>query len=71
MQTQPKSVIHQPKIHPSLFLTHLELKMSKKALEDANCLAAMHQEYDAFFKQNTWDLVCLPPHRQVIGCKGW
>ena len=29
----------------------------------------MQQEYDALQKNNTWDLVPLPPNRQVIGCK--
>jgi len=52
-----------------LFLTHSEPKIVKQALEDANWLAAIHKEYDSLLKQNTWDLVSLPPHRQAMDCK--
>jgi len=24
---------------------------------------------DVLVQQNTWDLVSLPPHRQIVGCK--
>ena len=41
----------------------------KQALENVDWLAAMQQEYDAFLKNKTWDLVPFPPNRQTIGCK--
>jgi len=69
MQTRSKSEIHNPRLHPSLFLTHSEPKTVKQALENADWLAAMQQEYDALLKIKTWDLVPLPPNRQAIGCK--
>ena len=66
MQTRSKSGIHNPRLHP-LFLTHSEPKTVKQALENADWLAAMQQEYDALLKNKTWDLVSLPSNRQTIG----
>ena len=53
MQTRSKSGIHNPRLHPTLFLTHSEPKIVKQALENANWLAAMQQEYDALLKSKT------------------
>ena len=63
MQTRSKSGIHNPRLHPSLFLTHSEPKTVKQALENKDWLIAMQQEYDALLKNHTWDLVSLPPNR--------
>ena len=41
----------------------------KQALENADWLVAMQQEYDALLKNKTWDLVLLPSNRQAIVCK--
>jgi len=69
MQTRSKYGIHNPRLHPSLFLTHSEPKTVKQALANKDWLIAMQQEYDALLKNHTWDLVSLPPNRQAIGCK--
>ena len=69
MKNGSKSRIHNPKVHPSLFLAHYEPKTMKKAMENANWLATMQQEYDALLKNKTWDLVLLPSNRQAIVCK--
>ena len=67
MQTRSKFGIHNPKLHPSLFLTHSDPKTVKQALANHDWLSAMQQEYDALMKNNTWDLVPFPPNRQAIG----
>jgi len=41
MQTRSKSGIHNPRLHPSLFLTHSELKTVKQALVNDDWLSAM------------------------------
>ena len=41
----------------------------KQALANHDWLTAMQQDYYALMKNNTWDLVPLPPNRQAIGCK--
>jgi len=69
IQTRSKFGIHNPRLHPSLFLTHSEPKNVKQALANADCLTAMRQEYDALLKNRTWNLVPLPLNRQAIGCK--
>ena len=69
MQTRSKSGIHNPRLHPSLFLADFEPKTVKHALKNSNWFAAMQEEYDALLKNRTWDLVPLLPNRQVIGCK--
>ena len=69
MQTRSKSVIHLPRVNPTLLLAHGEPKSVKQALTDPNWLSAMQQEYEALMKNNTWSLVPLPPDRKPIGCK--
>ena len=69
MQTRSKSRIHNPRLHPSLFVAHPEPKTVKQALENVDWFAAMQQDYDALLKNKTWDLVPLPSNRQAIGCK--
>ena len=58
MQTRPKSGIHNPKLHCSLFLTHSEPKTMKQALANKDWLTSMQHEYNALLKNHTWDLVC-------------
>jgi len=53
MQTRSKFGIHNPKLHPSLFLTHSDPKTVKQALANHDWLSAMQQEYDALMKNNT------------------
>ena len=69
MQTRSKSGIHNPRLHPSLFLTHFEPKSVKQALESSEWFAVMQEEYNALTKNKTWDLVSLLAGRQAIGCK--
>ena len=57
MQTRSKSGIHNPRLHPSLFLTHFEPKTVKQALANADWLTVMRQEYNALLKNRTSDLV--------------
>ena len=53
-----------------LFFLHTELKSVKQDLNDSNWLEAAKQEYTIFmFRNNTWTLVPLLPHRKVIVCK--
>jgi len=55
MQTRSKSSIHNPRLHPSLFLTHSEPKTVKQVLTNKDWFIAMQQEYDALLKNHTWD----------------
>ena len=50
MQTRSKSGIHNPRLHPSLFLAHSEPKNVKQALKNSDWFAAMQQEYGALLK---------------------
>ena len=69
MQTKSKSGIHQPRMHPLLFLAQFEPKTIRQAIDDPQWFAAMKQEYEALFNDKTWDLVPLPKDRKVVGCK--
>ena len=69
MQTRSTSGFHNPRIHPSLFLTHCEPRGVKQAMADPNWLSAMQLEYNALINNHTWDLVPLPPNRKAVGCK--
>ena len=53
MQTRFKFGIQNPRLHPSLFLTHSKPKTMKQALENADWRVAMQQEYDALLKNKT------------------
>ena len=44
MQTRSKSRKHNPRLHPSLFLTHSEPISVKQALESSEWFAAMQEE---------------------------
>ncbi|KAG5027154.1 hypothetical protein JHK86_023068 [Glycine max] len=69
MQTKSKSRIHQPRMHPLLFLAQFEPKTIRQAIDDPQWFAAMKQEYEALFNDKAWDLVPLPKDRKVVGCK--
>ncbi|MCI43157.1 histone deacetylase, partial [Trifolium medium] len=46
--------IVQPRLHPTLLLTHVEPTCYKQALQHPKWLAAMKSEYDALMTNNTW-----------------
>ena len=53
MQTRSKFGIHNPRLHPSPFLTHFEPKTVKQALASKDWLIAMQHEYDPLLKNHT------------------
>ena len=69
MQTRSKFRIHQPRLHPSLFLAHCEPKTVKQALTDPQWFVAIKQEYEALLNNKTWDLVPFPKDKQAMCCK--
>ena len=69
MATRGKLGIVQPRLHPTLLLTHVEPTNHKQALSLPHWYNAMQTEYNALLKNHTWSLVPLPQNRQGIGCK--
>jgi histone deacetylase 1/2 len=69
MSTRGKQGIVQPRLHPTLLLTHIEPSSYKTAMQQPDWLQAMKVEYEALMTNNTWTLVSLPANRQAIGCK--
>jgi len=69
MITRSKNGIVQPRLHPTLLLSHVEPTSYKQALADPNWFTAMKNEYDALIRNNTWSLVPLPSNREPIGYK--
>ena len=69
MQIRFKSGIHNPRLHPFLFLTHSEPKTVKQALKNPDWLAAMQQEYGALLKNKTWDPYL--PMDKLLGVSGF
>jgi histone deacetylase 1/2 len=69
MSTRGKQGIVQPRLNPTLLLTHIEPSGYKQAMQQAEWFQAMKTEYDALMTNNTWSLVPLPANRQAIGCK--
>lgn len=65
MITRGKKGIHKPKA----YLSVTEPTTVTTALKDPKWLQAMKEEYSALLKNNTWQLVSLPPGKSVIGCK--
>ncbi|KAA3486657.1 putative LRR receptor-like serine/threonine-protein kinase [Gossypium australe] len=66
MQTRPKCGIFKPKIYAVKLvdcepLSIDEAVLSKKWMNDAQ------QEYQALMKNQTWELVLLPPNRRLVG----
>ncbi|KAK1408324.1 hypothetical protein QVD17_39996 [Tagetes erecta] len=47
----------------------VEPRSTKEALQDVNWVTAMNKEMEALNRNNTWELVDLPPDRKPIGCK--
>jgi hypothetical protein len=50
MSTRAKNGIVQPRLHPTLLLTHIEPTTYKQAMKSDKWLQAMHAEYDALMK---------------------
>lgn len=48
---------------------HFEPSNVQEALESKPWKEAMDAEYQSLMKNNTWELVDLPPGKKVIGCK--
>ncbi|KAK9064691.1 hypothetical protein SSX86_016073 [Deinandra increscens subsp. villosa] len=46
-----------------------EPKSYYEAVTDSNWVSAMNEEIEALHRNNTWELVPLPPNRKTIGCK--
>ncbi|KAK1418428.1 hypothetical protein QVD17_27572 [Tagetes erecta] len=70
-----EKVVHYSKLSKEnhCFATTLnksvEPKSSKEAFKDINWVNAMNKEMEALNRNQTWDLVDLPPGRKAIGCK--
>ncbi|KAA3452495.1 Retrovirus-related Pol polyprotein from transposon TNT 1-94 [Gossypium australe] len=61
-----------PSVGPHFINTHSMLNLSNinlVILNKAFVSAKWRVEYDALLRNNTWNLVPLPPSRQEIGCK--
>lgn len=69
MLTRGKNGIVQPRLQPTLLLTHLEPTSHKQALSIPELHATMQSEYDALLSNKTWSLVPAPSHRKPIGCE--
>jgi len=69
MLTRSKKGIVQPRLHPTLLLSHVEPASYKQALADPHWFSAMKNEYDALIRNNIWSLVPLPSNREPIACK--
>nr|KYP38387.1 Retrovirus-related Pol polyprotein from transposon TNT 1-94 [Cajanus cajan] len=69
MTTRSKNGIVQPRLNPTLLLSHVVPKTVKTALADPHWLAAMQTEITALHNNHTWTLTTLPPGRKPIGCK--
>jgi len=69
MATRGKKGIVQPRLHPTLLLTHIEPTSYKQAMKTSEWCQAMQIEYNALMNNHTWSLVHLPPGREAIGCK--
>ncbi|XP_027190492.1 uncharacterized mitochondrial protein AtMg00820-like [Cicer arietinum] len=68
MQPRAKNGIVKPKLHPTLFLTHLESATIQQVLAAPQWLVAIKIEYATHFQNNTWSLVPPPPSGKPIGC---
>ncbi|CAA7060053.1 unnamed protein product [Microthlaspi erraticum] len=69
MQTRSKHGIRKPKTHFSLLTTVSPIPNSHiQALSDPNWTPAMTDEYDAFIKTKTWDLVPRPTDTNIVRC---
>lgn len=57
MQTRAKSGITQPRLNPTLLLTHVEPISVGQALAAPHWFKAMKEEYQALLNNQTWTLV--------------
>ena len=69
MCTRANASVVQPRLQPTLHLTHAEPKSTKTALSNPTWFAAMKTEYEVLIKNGTWSLTELPPNRSAVGCK--
>lgn len=46
-----------------------EPKFYNQAISDTKWVTAMNNELEALERNGTWDLVLLPPEKQIVGCK--
>nr|KYP38947.1 Retrovirus-related Pol polyprotein from transposon TNT 1-94 [Cajanus cajan] len=65
MITRSKSGIFKPRV----LIPEIEPSTITLALQDSKWFNAMKEEYLALTRNQTWDLVPLPPHRKAIGSK--
>ena len=65
MTARAKHGIHKPKV----FQARLEPSTAAQALKIPHWKQAMDDEYSALMRNNTWQLVKLPPGRVAIGSK--
>nr|KYP47250.1 hypothetical protein KK1_031122 [Cajanus cajan] len=65
MITRSKSGIFKPRV----LIVETEPSTVTLALQDLKWFNAMKEEYLALTRNQTWDLVPLPPHRKAIGSK--
>jgi hypothetical protein len=73
MTTRSKSGISKKKAYSatvsSLALSQVEPRSFKIASATVEWQSAMQEEIEALHAQGTWDLVALPPDRNLVGCK--
>nr|KYP38945.1 hypothetical protein KK1_039777 [Cajanus cajan] len=65
MITRSKSGIFKPRV----LIAETEPSTITLALQDSKWFNALKEEYLALTRNQTWDLVPLPPHRKAIGSK--
>nr|KYP60411.1 hypothetical protein KK1_022816 [Cajanus cajan] len=54
---------------PTVFIVETEPSTVALAIQDPKWFNAMKEKYLALTRNQTWDLVPLPPHRKAIGSK--
>lgn len=69
MQTRAKSGVTQPRLNPTLLLTHMEPSSVSQALAVPHWFQAMKDEFQELLKNQTWTLVSPSNSRKPIGCK--
>nr|KYP66596.1 Retrovirus-related Pol polyprotein from transposon TNT 1-94 [Cajanus cajan] len=65
MVTRGKVGIFKPKA----MVAEMEPTTVREAFQSPQWVQAMHEELNALVKNQTWDLVPLPPHRKPVGSK--
>ncbi|CAN1753150.1 Retrovirus-related Pol polyprotein from transposon TNT 1-94 [Linum perenne] len=62
-------LVTRSKSSQSAFVSLIEPKNVKEALQDENWVLAMNEELNQFERTNVWTLVPAPPNRSIIGTK--